>query len=106
LPSRGQQAGAATPQSAFVRHDSHLPLMQKGDPAPQSVSRTQSTQPIAASHFLPPQVLAVVASHAIPLPAPPLLPTPPLSELPHATTRMVVKAIASGTRVESTSMIR
>ena len=77
--SPGQHAGAAAPQSVFERHAPHEPRMQKGEPAPQSVSATHSTQPSEASHFLFPHAVAAFAVQA----APPGIPSPgPVDEEP------------------------
>jgi hypothetical protein len=50
--SAGKHAGAATPQSAFVRHAPHLPVpaMQNGADAAHCESAVHWTQPRVASH--------------------------------------------------------
>jgi hypothetical protein len=68
LWSPGQHAGAAAPQSPFVRHDPQEPRMQNGSPPPQSASSTHWTQPSAASHFRPPHAVAAASVHAAPPP--------------------------------------
>jgi hypothetical protein len=78
LWSPGQHAGAAAPQSAFVRQASQAPRMQNGAPAPQSGSTRHWTQPSAASHLRAPHAVAWAAEQAPP--TPPLLPAPLTSE--------------------------
>jgi hypothetical protein len=65
----GQHEGAEAPQSALVRHASHLPRMQNFEEAPHWASEVQSTQPRAASHDLP---VPHPGAPQVPDPGPPL----------------------------------
>jgi hypothetical protein len=49
--SRGEQMGAATPQSVSVRHVSHRPVTQNGAAFGQSMSAPHSTQPSVVSQM-------------------------------------------------------
>jgi len=76
----GQQARAEAGQSALVAQAAQTPVPATHtgvDPA-QSVSRTQSTQPSAASHFWLPRHCTVpfTPQSAVPLPNPLLLAPP------------------------------
>ena len=101
--SPGQHAGAAAPQSVFVRHAPHEPWMQNGEPAPQSLSATHCTQPRATSHFLLPQAAAVLEAQA----APPAIPPVPLESLPpQAATTRKMKPTASADRAMRSPPLR